>query len=76
MGMERREVSGMKFKLKPPMATESEITRQIRFHLRIKDIPHWKEFGTLGSEKGIPDLIGVLPGGRILAIEVRPKEGR
>ncbi len=54
---------------------ERDITASIRDYLRIRKIFHWKNWSGLGSTPGIPDIIGVLPGGRALFIEVKTAKG-
>lgn len=56
--------------------SEKVITAQIRAYLRFKKIFHWKAWQGLGSEKGVPDILGVLPDGRALLIEVKAARGR
>jgi len=56
--------------------TEAAVTRQIRDYLKLKKIFHWKNFSTLGSVPGIPDVIGCLPDGRMLAIEIKTPTGK
>lgn len=55
---------------------ERDITIQIRNYLKIKRIFHWKAWQGLGSEKGVPDILGVLPGGKALMIEIKTEKGR
>ncbi len=51
---------------------ESEVTRSIRNYLRFRGIPHFKHWSGPMSEKGIPDILGTIPGsGKSLAIEVK-----
>lgn len=50
---------------------ESDITKQIRSYLNLMGIPHWKIWQGAMSFKGISDIIGVLPDGKFLAIEVK-----
>jgi hypothetical protein len=72
----------------PPL--ESEVQRQILRYLTTARIFHWrantgamkgeyngrKRFVRFGSP-GVSDILGILPGGRFLAIEVkRPRLGR
>ncbi|PIU57853.1 MAG: hypothetical protein COS89_03385 [Deltaproteobacteria bacterium CG07_land_8_20_14_0_80_38_7] len=40
--------------------SEKERTRQIRDYLKYRGVFHWKNFSTLGSVPGIPDIIGCL----------------
>ena len=61
---------------KIPPITEAVITRQIRQYLKIAGILHWKQHQGLGSTPGIPDIIGCLPDGRMLAIEVKRPNGK
>ena len=63
-------------KLKLPAIPENAITQQIRSYLRVKRIPHYKAWQGLGSEKGVSDIVGVLPGGRALFIEVKGQKGK
>ena len=58
------------------VVSEKEITRGIREILRAHGIFHYKAWQGALSEKGIADIIGVLPGGKALAIEVKTKRGR
>lgn len=60
-------------RIKP--GSEAAITHHIRHYLRMKGIFHFKHWSGLGSQKGVPDIIGVLPGGRALFIEVKTKSG-
>ncbi len=61
---------------KPPALKEKDITMQIRNVLKMYGIFHWKVFQTLGATPGISDILGVLPGGRLLAIEVKTEKGK
>lgn len=54
---------------------ERDITLQIRNYLKAKGIFHWKNWAGLGSQKGVPDILGVLPGGKSLMIEVKTRKG-
>jgi hypothetical protein len=54
---------------------ESLITDQIRNTLRLLKIAHWKNAAAPFGEKGIPDIIGVIPGGRSIMIEVKTPKG-
>jgi len=58
------------------MDSEKEITRGIRHLLRTHGIFHYKAWQGAMSQKGVADIIGVLPGGQALAIEVKTKRGR
>jgi Holliday junction resolvase len=62
--------------MKAPAMKEKEITTQIRNVLKLYGVFHWKVFQSLGSTPGVPDIIGVLPGGRMLAIEVKTERGK
>ena len=66
----------MKLKSIQSRISEAEITKQIRQYLNLKGIFHWKQFQTLGSKAGVSDIIGILPDGRFLAIEVKIPRGR
>jgi hypothetical protein len=61
----------MKLKFK-----ESDITKQIRDYLNLRHIFHWKAWQGLGSKRGVADIIGLLPDGRFLAIEVKTPQGK
>lgn len=49
---------------------EADITRQIRDYLDYRNVFHWKQFQTLGSKKGVSDIIGCI-NGKFFAIEVK-----
>jgi len=59
--------------------SERDITHCIRDYLKLRKIFHWKVFQTLGSVKGVSDILGILSCrcecgrkyGRMLAIEVK-----
>lgn len=56
---------------------ETPITRQIREFLALMGVTHFKHHGGLGSEPGVPDLVGHLKGsGRALYIEVKVPGGK
>lgn len=59
-----------------PKILEKDITAQIRNYLKLKGILHYKAWQGLGSTKGLPDIVGVLPGGKALYIEVKTEAGR
>jgi hypothetical protein len=59
-----------------PAEKEADITRAIKDYLNLKGIFHFKHWGGPIGEKGIPDIIGVLPGGRALYIEIKSAKGR
>lgn len=61
---------------KKPKISEKDITATIRTYLKFKKVFHWKVFQTLGATPGIPDIIGILPGGRALFIEVKTENGK
>ena len=44
------------------MTPEGSITKSIRDLLRTLGIFHWKQFQSLGSPPGIPDIIGIYQG--------------
>jgi len=50
---------------------ETVIVNQIRSALWTAGIPTFKHWGGPMGEPGIPDIIGTLPGGRALFIEVK-----
>ena len=45
--------------MNPKPRSEKEITASIRAFLRAHGIFHWKVFQTLGSQKGVSDIIGI-----------------
>jgi len=51
--------------------TEKEITNEIRKYLKVNGIFHWKQWGNPMMMSGLSDIIGILPDGRFLAIEVK-----
>lgn len=63
---------------------EFEIRDQICEFLAKRGIFHWKDRslvtkpgrGTSSSAKGVPDILGILPDGTFLGIEVKTKDGR
>jgi len=68
---------------------EKDITKTIRKHLNSINIFHWKQWQGLGSTKGTPDIVGVLPVsiktlnrlgikrvGLFLGIEVKTAKGK
>lgn len=61
---------------RPAKVREADVLAQIRAMLRQLRIPHWKNWGGPMGERGVPDLIGTIPGGRMLLIEVKGPEGR
>ena len=69
----------------PDPNSEAVITRSIRYWLRLKRVFHFKHWGGPLSEKGIPDICGVLPEscptcgtkyGRALFIEIKKENGK
>jgi Holliday junction resolvase len=62
--------------MKAPAMKEKEITTQIRNVLKLYGVFHWKVFQSLGATPGVPDILGILPGGRMLAIEVKTERGK
>lgn len=61
---------------KPPKVREADVLAQIRELLRRLKVPHWKNWGGPMGERGVPDLIGVIPGGQLLLIEVKGPGGQ
>ena len=59
-----------------PAEKEADITRAIRDYLNLKGIYHWKQMQGLGCKPGVADILGILPDGRFLAIEVKTKKGQ
>jgi hypothetical protein len=63
--------------MKQPKISEREITHSIRSLLNQFGIWHFKHFGGLYAPKGIPDIIGIIPGtGKFIGIEVKVAGGR
>jgi hypothetical protein len=70
--------------------TETEIQRAILDYLKLQGIFAWRVnnvpvsmmrggqrvFRSFGGVKGVADIIGILPGGRLLAIEVKSEKGK
>lgn len=51
---------------------EAHVTKSVRDMLKLLKIPHFKNFATLGSKRGVSDIIGVLPkNGRALFLELK-----
>ena len=66
-------------KAKPPKApppTERETTRAVLDRLRAHGIYSRKGLPGRGAKKGVADILGGLPGGRKLALEVETAKGR
>ena len=61
--------------MKPKPQTEKEITASIRLMLKTFGIFHWKNFQTLGSQKGVADITGLYKG-TFFAIEVKTEKGK
>ncbi len=56
---------------------ETEITSAIRSVLEAWGIWVWKQWqGPMSCPRGVSDLIGIAPGGKFLAIEVKTEKGR
>jgi hypothetical protein len=58
------------------MKTEKEITRSIVKHLRACGCFVFKHWGGPMSKRGVSDLLGCLPDGRMLAVEVKRLGGK
>ncbi len=56
--------------------SEKVITRQIMTWLSWNGFFVWKQWQGPMSRPGVSDILGVLPGGRFLAIEVKTRRGR
>ena len=65
-----KKMPGQKIKI-----SESEITKQIRDYLKIRQIFHWKVMQGLGATPGIADILGIYKG-KPLAIEVKTAKGK
>ena len=50
---------------------EGAVTKAIRDVLKLSGILHWKQHQGLGSTPGVSDIIGLMPDGTFLAIEVK-----
>lgn len=56
---------------------ENIVTNSIRKYLDSLGIYHWKHHQSMYcSKKGISDIIGIMPDGRLLAIEVKSAKGK
>ena len=55
----------------PPKATETQITNSIREYLKARGIWHFKVHGGAMQKRGLPDLLGCLPDGRLLGLEMK-----
>lgn len=52
--------------------SEKDVTEAIKGILKQLDIFHWKQWqGPLSQPKGVSDILGILPGGRMFAVEVK-----
>ena len=69
----------------PPLKqpSEAQITKSIRNLLASMNIFHWKVMQGLGCEKGVPDIMGIIPShinkarsGHLLGIEVKTLRGK
>ena len=56
--------------------SEKVITRQIMAWLKWNGFFVWKQWQGPMSRPGVSDILGVLPDGRFLAIEVKTRRGR
>jgi hypothetical protein len=56
--------------------TEKEIKKSIRRFLDMCGIFNWPQWQGQFSVKGVPDIIGILPSGVILGIEVKRPGGK
>ena len=54
---------------------EKEITHQIRSLLKQFGIFHWKVWQGLGSQPGVPDIVGITKGGIFFGCEVKTAKG-
>lgn len=55
---------------------EAILTRQIRDVLNHARIYHWKNWGGPMSHKGVSDILGIMPDGKMLAIEIKAPKGQ
>lgn len=51
--------------------SEKDILKQIRGWLNWNRVFYWRNIGGLGHPVGLPDIQGILPGGRHFDIEVK-----
>jgi len=51
--------------------SEADITRKIQKYLKDKGVFHFKQWQGPLSVAGLPDILGILPGGRFFGIEVK-----
>jgi hypothetical protein len=58
------------------MTPEGEIVKSILKDLRDMGIFCFKHWGGPMGTKGVSDILGVLPGGRFLALEVKAQKGK
>ena len=56
--------------------SEKDITYAIRQTLKVFRIFHWKVWQGMGSTPGVPDIVGILPDGKFLGIEVKTENGK
>jgi hypothetical protein len=58
------------------MTQEGEIAKAILKDLRAMGVFCFKHWGGPMRAKGVPDILGVLPGGRFLALEAKARKGK
>jgi hypothetical protein len=54
-----------------PRQSEAEVTKAIRSWLKTRGIVHFKAWQGPMSQPGVSDIVGLLPDGRFLAVEVK-----
>jgi hypothetical protein len=64
-----------KFKWPKKKTAESLLKKAAKDLLSVHRIPTWPLTAGMGSEPGLPDRIGILPGGQFLAIEFKRPAG-
>ena len=58
-------------KQKPAKIYERDVKAQIRGLLRFLGIQHFNHVASALSPRGVPDILGTIPGGRSLLVEVK-----
>lgn len=66
----------MKFLLPGMKQKESEIKSEIRRYLKFRGFFCWNQWQGQFSIKGVPDIVGLLPRGRLFAVEVKTSAGK
>ena len=72
-GTEAARKRGEKMRGKP-LTPEAQLTRSIRYVLKMAGCFHWKQWQGLGSFPGVSDILGIWQG-KLLAIEIKAPKG-